>query len=134
MPRTIRIMVAGSVRNRCASARTLIRTNSRGRSKAGRMISCRFGLKRPIRAEGLRTGTGRLTLRGFLIGHKSMLESSVLVNTAAGWRVRTIGLQRQSCLSEVRMSSPAQRSKAPQSSAAGVHVKHFHDHLHEGKN
>src|ERR1700693_557730 len=80
MPRTIRIMVAGSVPNRRAKARTLIRTNSRGRSKAGRMICWRFGLKRVIRAEGLMTGPGRLIFRSFLIGHKSMLESGVLVN------------------------------------------------------
>ena len=80
IPRTIRIMVAGSVRNRSARARTLIRSNSRGRSKAGRIISCLFGLNRPTRAEGLITGVVAFTLRGFLIGHKSMLESRAVVN------------------------------------------------------
>lgn len=34
-----------------------------------------------MRADGLMTGIGRATFRGFLIGHQSMLESGVLVNT-----------------------------------------------------
>src|SRR5689334_14951067 len=101
-------MVAGSVRKRCASARTLIRTNSRGRSKAGRTISCRLGLKRLIRAEGLMTATVRLALRGFLIGHKSMLESGVLVNTDDLCRGRACPERSR------RMSPPARRSRAPQ--------------------
>ncbi len=34
-----------------------------------------------MRADGLITGTERVTFRGFLIGHQSMVESGVLVNT-----------------------------------------------------
>src|SRR5678816_3477544 len=78
----MRTMVAGSVRRRLAMARTLISTNSRGRSKAGRIICCRFGLRRLMRDDGLITGTERATFRGFLMGHKSMVESAVLVNTS----------------------------------------------------
>src|SRR6185312_9414016 len=78
----MRTMVAGSVRRRLASARTLISTNSRGRSKAGRIICCRFGLRRLMRDDGLITGTERATFRGFLMGHKSMVESALLVNTS----------------------------------------------------
>src|SRR5947207_15568193 len=46
----MRIMVAGSVFSRLASARTLSRTNPRGCSKAGRIISCRLELNNPSRA------------------------------------------------------------------------------------
>src|SRR4029079_15072930 len=80
----MRTMVAGSVRRRLAMARTLISTNSRGRSKAGRIICCRFGIRRLMRDDGLITGTERATFRGFLMGHKSMVESAVLVNTSNG--------------------------------------------------
>src|SRR6476646_672161 len=79
----MRTMVAGSVRRRLALARTLISTNSRGRSKAGRIVCCRFGLRRLMRDDGLITGFERATFRGFLMGHKSMGEGAVLVNTIA---------------------------------------------------
>src|SRR5437762_3895572 len=73
-------MVAGSVPRRSARARTLRRTNSRGRSKVERMMACRFGLSRLRRADGLFTGTGRVAFRRRFIGQRSMLESGVLVN------------------------------------------------------
>src|SRR5438046_3608390 len=76
----MRLIVAGSVPRRCARARTLKRTNSRGRSKVGRMMACRFGLNRPRRADGLITWPRRVTFRRVFIEHKSMLESDVLVN------------------------------------------------------
>src|SRR6266852_998513 len=114
MPRTIRTIVAGSVRKRCARARTLIRTNSRGRSKAGRIISCRFGLKRLIRAEGLMTTILRGALRGFLIGHKSMLESDVLVNRAPEGPQTKNYVEAEPVLGEVEgcRTCPAERNSA----------------------
>src|ERR1700730_18170801 len=54
---------------------------TRGRSNAGRMISCRFGLNRLIRAEGPMTENRRVPFRRFPIEHKSMLESNVLVKS-----------------------------------------------------
>ena len=46
-------MVAGSVRNFFAAALTGRSTNSRGRSKAGRIVAWRLGVNELSRAEGL---------------------------------------------------------------------------------
>ena len=50
VPRTMRIMVAGSVPRRSARARTLNENKLAGAFERRRMMACRFGLNSPRRA------------------------------------------------------------------------------------
>ena len=57
-----------------------------------------------MRDDGLITGTERATFRGFLMGHKSMVESAVLVNSSHTGRMLIAG-ERVAILRMKNMSS-----------------------------
>jgi hypothetical protein len=59
-----------------------------------------------MRADGLITGTERVTFRGFLIGHKSMVESAHLVNTS-----QRAGVDILICPVERSLTGPSMRKE-----------------------
>src|SRR5690348_15532203 len=96
----MRIIVAGSVFSRLASARTLSRTNPRGCSKVGRIISCRLELNKPSRADKLNGADGR---------DLAFLRSGISRMTACGKVEQLVNIQMNVSLL-ILMVSPSKRA------------------------